>query len=113
MTMMVKIIGNDVNSDSDDGYNNNDVDGNNHSVDDDDVMHDTVSDGDDADDAQLIILVNVCVVDTHIVKQIKAICHDHAEQGSKDSLENLEKIFLTKSPMQALYNLEVCDGKHK
>jgi hypothetical protein len=47
------------------------------------------------------------VTDTHIVKQIKAICREHAEEGPKDSSSNLEKIFLTKSPMQALYNLEV------
>ncbi|XP_031549243.1 probable ubiquitin carboxyl-terminal hydrolase FAF-X isoform X2 [Actinia tenebrosa] len=52
-------------------------------------------------------LLDLIPSDAHIVKQVKSICHDHADQGSKDSLQNLEKIFLTKSPMQALYNLEV------
>ena len=64
-------------------------------------------------DGHLIILLTsiFSIVDTHIVKQIKAICCEHADQGSKD-VQNLEKIFLTKSPMQALYNLEVCGQQY-
>lgn len=52
-------------------------------------------------------LLDLIPSDTYIVNQIKAICHEHTENGSTGAKSGLENIFLTKSPMQALYNLEV------
>lgn len=52
-------------------------------------------------------LLDLIPSDTHIVNQIKATCHEQQQNTSKDNKSGLEKIFLTKSPTQALYNLEV------
>jgi ubiquitin carboxyl-terminal hydrolase 9/24 len=51
-------------------------------------------------------LLEIIPCDTDVITNIKLICSDLAQKGSKSSM-SLEKLFFTNSPMQVLYYLEV------
>ncbi|XP_057300867.1 probable ubiquitin carboxyl-terminal hydrolase FAF-X [Hydractinia symbiolongicarpus] len=54
----------------------------------------------------ILSLLNICPSDIETINQIKLVCHERAIKG-KQASQSLEKFFLSQSPIQVLYNLEV------